>query len=483
MINKPPIYSGVKEFISKQKILFTTPGHNGKVILNSKNFCKLDAASTFETDNMDNPKTYILDSELQLTKMYNTNYSFYITNGTSCGLMSMIGSILNPGDKIIVDRICHKAVIDAIMLNSLIPVFVDREFNEDLGFHGGINPYTLDRILSANTDARAILVTSVTHYGIVTDMNELIDLADKYNMLLLADESHGAHFPFSDAFPKSAIECGADMVLHNAGETLGSMSGGAILHVNNKNIDLDRVRQTIYTYQSPETSNAFLCALENSIYYVNNAAKKYQPLISEIDRCRGIVNDGTDIIWYDDEEKSQYSIHDCDKTRIVINFAKIGMSGKEAAALLRGKYSIEPEFAEKDNVIFVASIFNSQHDIRKLMSAIMSIYKGFLKKNKEPVNPLPYIPNITENISLVCAPAKVRYCQSNWIVPGDVRGCVCKQTIYTQDTYIPLIIPGERISERHLESLDDIIDDGGTICGVAQDQKFEVVDMAYEYSL
>lgn len=483
MIIKPPIYSGVKEFISKQRILFTTPGHNGKVILNSKNFCKLDAASTFETDNMDNPRTYILDSEIQLAKMYNTYYSYYITNGTSCGLMAMIGSVLNPGDKIIVDRICHKAVIDAIMLNGLEVVFIDREFNDKLGFHGGIDTYTLERVLSTNSDAKAIVVTSCTHYGVVTNMYEISELADKYGMLILADESHGAHFPFCEAFPHSAIECGADMVLHNAGETLGSMSGGAILHVCSNEIDLDRVRQTIYTYQSPETSNAFLCALENSIYYVGGCAKKYDTLLNEIDRCRALVNDGTDIVWYNHDEKNEYCVFDNDKTRIVINFGKTGMTGGEAASILRHKYGIEPEFAEKDNVVFVASVFNSSHDIRKLASAVMKIYKNFLKKGIEHIASAPYEPNITGNISLTCAPGKVRSCQSNWTSPADVRGCICKQIIYAQETYIPLIIPGERITEMHLQSLDDIIDDGGTLCGLTQDQKFEVVDMAYEYSL
>ena len=76
---KPPIYTGVKKYISKQRVLFTTPGHNGKVILNSKNFCRLDAASSFETDTLDTPKGYILDSEYQLMKMYKTSHSYYIT--------------------------------------------------------------------------------------------------------------------------------------------------------------------------------------------------------------------------------------------------------------------------------------------------------------------------------------------------------------------------------------------------------------------
>lgn len=483
MISKPPIYSGVKGFISKQRILFTTPGHNGKVILSSKNFCKLDAASTFESDNPDNPKGYILESEKQLTKMYATCNSYYITNGTSCGIMSMIGSVLNPGEKIIVDRLCHKAVIDAIIINGLTPVFVDREYNEERGFYGGINPYTLERVMGTNSDAKAILITSPTYHGIITDMEIVSEKADRYGMLFLADESHGAHLPFCESFPHSALECGADMVLHNAGDTLGSMSGGAILHVNNSTIDPDRVRQTIYTYQSPEASNAFLCALENSIYYVNGATKKYTALLKEIEHCRGIVNDGTDIIWYDDDNRGEYCIFDNDPTRIILNFGKIGLTGREAAELLRQKHGIEPEAAEKDSVILVASVFNSPYDIRKLMNAIMKIYKQFLKKRIEPKAIGPYIPSLTENISLTCPPANVRYGVSDWISPDDVRGSICKTTIYAHPTFVPLIIPGERITERHLESLDAIIDEGGSICGVTNDRKFEVVDMAYEFNL
>lgn len=483
MIIKQPIYTGVKGFVSKQRILFNTPGHNGKVILNSKNFCKLDAASTFETDNPDNPTGYILDSEIQLAGIYGSAYSLYITNGTSCGLMSMIGSVLNQGEKIIIDRLCHKSVIDAVVMGGLVPVFVDREYNDKWGFHGGINPYTLENVLRLNTDAKAIFVTSVTHYGVVTDMQAISALADKYNMMLLADESHGAHFPFTEYFPKSALKCGADMVLHNAGATLGSMSGGAILHINNRSIDPARVRQTVYTYQSPENSNAFLCALENSVYYVSANAKKYTSLIKEIEQCRALVNDGTDIMWYNSDEKGEYCIYDSDISRIVLNFAKIGLSGIEAAEILREKHHIEPELAEKDNVILVASIFNSAHDIRKLMNAVMSIYKGFLKKHINTYTLKSYKNNLTENISMTCIPLKVKYCNSEWPAPSDVRDCVCKQVIYTQNTYIPLIMPGERITESHLESLDAVIDDGGSICGVTPDNRFEVVQKSHEYSL
>lgn len=483
MIIKPPIYTGVKTFISKQRILFNTPGHNGKVILNSKNFCKLDAASTFETDKPDNPTGYILDSERQLAKLYRSVHSYYITNGTSCGLMSMIGTVLNHGDKIIIDRLCHKSVIDAVVNGGLVPVFIDREYNEKWGFHGGINPYTLEELVSINSNAKAIIITAVTHYGIVSDMLSIAQIARKHNMYLLADESQGAHFPFSESFPQSSLDCGADMVLHNAGETLGSMSGGALLHVNNPAINLDRARQTIYTYQSPEASNAFLCALENSIYYVNGASKKYIPLIKEIERCRDMVNDGTDIQWYFKDDKGEYCIYDNDVSKIVLNFAKIGIRGTEAAAILREKYGIEPELAEKDNVVLVASIFNSPHDIRKLTGAVMSMYKSFLKKHIEPYNPAPYTNNLTENVTTVNIPLKVRYCDSNMVPPSQVHDNICKQMIYSQSTYIPLIIPGERITERHMQSLDAIIEDGGTICGVTSDNLFEVVEKAHEYSL
>lgn len=477
------IYSGIKGFIAKQKILFTTPGHNGKVIISSKNFCKLDVASNFETDSPDNPTSYILDSEKQLSDIYRTYASFYITNGSSCGLMAMMGSVLKPGDKIIVDRLCHKSVIDTIILNNLVPVFVNRAYNESLGFYGGFDPYILEKTVDENIDAKAILICSSTHYGIATNMTEIADIAHKYNIFVLADESHGAHFCFSDHFPKSALSCGADMVLHDAGETLGAMSGGAILHLNTNNIDPYKVRKTIYTFQNPETSNAYLCALENSIYYVNVNGKKYDTLIKEIDKSRALVNDSTDIIWYDSEEKGEYFTLSNDKTRIVLNFGKTGISGYEAANILREKHGIEPHFAENDNVILAASIFNSTHDLRKLTNAILSIYRSFLRKHKEPITPEAYMPTIPEATGFFCNPASTVRAGALTVSPAEARGKICKSTVYYHPTYIPVIMPGEYISDIHMQCLDMITDDGNKICGLTEDMNFEIVDPAYEYTL
>ena len=392
----------------------------------------------------------------------------------------MIGSVLEPGDKIIVDRACHKAVIDAIILNRLVPVFVEREFNTELGFFGGINPYILEGVMTAHRDAKAMYLTSPTYYGVVSDIAHIAELTYKHNMLLLVDESHGAHLPFANELPQSALYCGADMVLHNAGETLGSMSGGAILHVNNEYINCDKVRRVLYTYQSPDTSNAFLCALENSIYYASNKQKQYAALIREIDRCKSIINDGTDIVWFESNEDKRFEIYANDKTRIVINFAHIGISGKEASDILRGKYDIVPELADSYNVILAASLFNSTHDIRRLLSALMYIYKQFLKKHIDPIN--EEIPQFSNNeIVLASEPGNTMRCPSEWVEPRDVEGRICKGTIYTYPTYCPLIIPGERITQKHLQSMDLAVENGEKICGLSVEGKFEVVNMTYSY--
>lgn len=478
---KPPIYTGVKKFISKQRIMFTTPGHNGKVILNSRNFCKLDAASNFETDNLDTPSGYILESEQKLRELYGTYYSYYITNGTSCGIMAMIGSVLSPGDKIIVDRACHKSVIDAITLCRLIPVFVTREFDEELGFFGGIDLRILEGVMYAHRDAKAVFISSPTYYGVISDVEGIAQLTYKYNMLLLADESHGAHLPFAQSIAKSALYCGADMVLHNAGETIGSMSGGALLHVNNETIDTNRVRRTVYTYQTPDTSNAYLCALENSIYYASSMQKRYTWLINEIDRCKAVINGGTDIIWFETDATNDFDIFCNDKTRIVINFARIGLTGKQASDIMRLKFGIEPEMADTNNVVLVASLFNSSRDIRKLMTSLIYIYKQFLKKKIEPTEKTPVYQFSNNDIFLVSEPGNTMRCPSEWIDASDVEGRICKSTIYTYPTYFPLIIPGERITQKHLESMDLAVENGERICGLSHDGKFEVVNTTYSY--
>lgn len=88
----------------------------------------------------------------------------------------------------------------------------------------------MERCLAENPEIKAVLITSPTYDGVVSDVKAIAEIAHKYEIALIVDEAHGAHFQFSNYFPTSAVELGADLVIQSFHKTLPAMTQTAILH-------------------------------------------------------------------------------------------------------------------------------------------------------------------------------------------------------------------------------------------------------------
>ena len=222
------ISDNLKKLKKNNAISFRRPGHKGFVGMIPEEFFELDVPSSSYYD----PMTYIRMSQSKVSNLYRAPRSFYLTNGSTSGICAMISLCTKPGDTIILDRYCHRAVIDAIILMGLVPVFLDPVYMHRFGFAGGHSKETLQKTIEQNPNAKAVLITSPTYYGVVSDVKELANITHQAGMYFLVDEACGAHFQFSSHLPAPSIQLGADFSVQSIYKTLGAMSASAILHVN-----------------------------------------------------------------------------------------------------------------------------------------------------------------------------------------------------------------------------------------------------------
>lgn len=464
-----------------QRIPFNAPGHKGKVTMRTRSLSQLDLYGSSKDGDALNLRELTAVSEDEISRMYGTCRSMYLRNGATGGIYAMLAAYMKRGDKVIVDRECHRAVINGIIIQGLEPVFVKRNYNYQFSFHCGINPEAIEKTIISNKDAKAVIITSPTYYGVVSDIKSIANICHRYGMKLLVDEALGAHFGFSAGFPKPAIKLGADLSVHSAHKTLGSFGGGAILHINDPDIDFQRITDVTRMYETSAASPALLCTLENSIYYAFENSERFDMMLDEIEKCRKTICENTPIRWLGTEVCKTGEIYSIDPSRIVLNFSHATMSGYDAADFLRKKYNIEVESANENNVVCLISIYNSHSEIKKLFHALAALSKSIKNKNL-------IINDVTTNedaddSDFRLTPEKAFNASSDFVTPEMAIGRINKRIIYRMPDEIPMIIPGEKIKSVHLMEISKLLTLNGTVKGLTGDNRIEVVGITDSFGI
>ena len=476
---KPPIYDMLMKYVSKQRIKFTTPAHKGKIRMKTDNLCSIDVESLPYLSGENNPYISVKKSEEEIAGIFGASKSFYLCAGIDAGIYASLSSVCNPGDKVIVDPECDKAVINAITILALVPVFIKRSYCEKYSLNGGISTEKMEAAIESANDAKLIIVTSPTYYGVCTNIRKLTSLAHENNMLVMVDESYGAHFNFAKMSPKSALECGADIVVQSLSKTLGGFSGSALLHLAESidKVTLATIEANLDIYGGGAKSTALLCASENILFYAFKNSDKYNVIYKEIERGKQLISAKSDILWFDVENGSTCDIRQNDVTKIVLNFSKVNMTAYEAAQILTGKYGIECDYADEDNIVFSVSLYNTATEIRKLINSILAISKVVQSVEEDEFE--VYVPELfDEGPNAVMSPYKAFYCGGQWVDMDVATGKICRKSISKMPHGTPIIIPGEKITQEQINTIKTLSECGVRIHGLGENGQIEVLSLS-----
>lgn len=266
---KAPLYEALENFRKKRIVPFDVPGHkrgrgNPELVeLLGEKCVGIDVNSMKPLDDLCHPSSVIREAEALAADAFGAAHAFFMVGGTTSAVQSMILSVCKEGDKIIMPRNVHKSVINALILNGAIPVYVNPEVDQKLGIALGMEPQKLLQAVEDNPDAVAVLVNNPTYYGICSDMRSIVDIAHSHGMKVLADEAHGTHFSFHNDLPVSAMAAGADMSAVSMHKSGGSLTQSSILLLS-KSMNDDYVRQIINLTQTTSASYLLMSSLDIS---------------------------------------------------------------------------------------------------------------------------------------------------------------------------------------------------------------------------
>lgn len=482
---QPGLLERLTEYAGSDAYPFHMPGHKRREITDGipggfPDPYGIDITEIDGFDNLHHAEGILKDAMDEAAAIYGTDRSWYLVNGSTCGILSAVFATTENGGKILTARNCHKAVYHAICLNRLEAEYLYPEEITEFGINGGIRAEDVRKALEKDamhcagnsgdvrgkiTKIQAVLITSPTYEGVVSDIRVIADVAHEYGIPLIVDEAHGAHLEYADqchSFPKSALEYGADIVIQSLHKTLPCFTQTAILHVKGKLVDQDRISRYLSMFQTSSPSYLFMAGMERCIRYMDgdgrNEMIRYEKRLERfMERMEGLQV----LEVLDREICGKYrTVAGWDPSKIVVSTMRAeDFHGEELAETLRRKYHLEMEMTAPEYVIAMTSLMDTEEGFERLGTALLEI-DGALRRRTESGRKEKAASETPEGLeSKVSHPVRrMLICEAmdadtERTAFQDTVGKVSAEFVYLYPPGIPIIAPGEVFTDAIVEKI------------------------------
>ena len=438
----------LEKYFNENYLPMHMPGHKRNIkLLGEKLPYKIDITEIEGFDDLHHPEGIIKEIEEKAKKIYKSKKSFILVNGSTCGILAGIRSVVNYGDKVLVARNSHKSVYNAIELNCLNPIYVLPKIDK-YGINKNVEANDIKKILEKNKDIKLVIITSPTYEGVLSDIKAIVNIAHKYKVPVLVDEAHGAHLKFMENSNFEALNCGADIVIQSLHKTLPALTGTAILHIKGDLVKEEDVRRELSIFETSSPSYILISSIEECLDLIERNGKKlfldYQENLkyfyNEAKTLKKFKVLGNELLSNNNKkniEEIEKSLYDFGK--IVVITKNTNITGKELSDILRKDYKIEVEMASTYYIIAMTSICDNKESFQRLLNALKEIDLKFKKTVED--NSVSYeIQLPKKEMTINEALNSQKFMLENY---KNLEGKISKEYIFAYPPGIPIITPGE----------------------------------------
>ena len=445
-----PIQEALERMKRARLVPFDVPGHkrgrgNPELAAFLGSAClDVDVNSMKMLDNLCHPVSVIRDAERLAAEAFRAAHAFFMVSGTTGSVQAMVLSAVGRGDKIIMPRNVHRSAINALILCGAIPIYVNPGIDDVLGIALGMRVEDVAAAIARHPDAKAVFVNNPTYYGICSDLRAITELAHAHEMKVLVDEAHGTHLYFSDRLPVAAMDAGADMAAISMHKSGGSLTQSSLLLCSDS-MPLGYVHQIINITQTTSASYLLLASLDISR---RNLALRGREVVDKIidlvAYARDEINAIGDYYAYGRELIDGAAVFDFDTTKLSIFTRPTGLAGIEVYDILRDDYDIQTEFGDIANLLAYVSVGDRPKDIERLVAALAEIRRNYRKDPSKTLK-MEYIDPV-----VVCGPQDAFYAEKESLPIAKTCGRICSEFVMCYPPGIPILAPGEQITEEIL---------------------------------
>lgn len=368
------LYDKLKKYSKSGVYPFHMPGHKRNTALSDGTMpYEIDLTEIDGFDNLHNAEGCILEVQKLAERLYNVKKAFLLVNGATGGILSAVRAMTNKGDKVLVARNSHKSVYNALEICGLEPEYIVPAVDDEFGINCSITPLQVEKAIVENPNIKLLIITSPTYEGVVSDIKEICRIAHLHNVMVLVDEAHGAHFPFSDSFPVEAIQCGADVAVASLHKTLPSLTQTALLLTSNESL-INSLAENLAIFETSSPSYIFMSAIEKCLEFCENASafdEYIKRLNSFNKKCKSLKK--IKVLCYGNDEVKNHRFFDFDISKITVSVRGLDINGTQLAEILRNDFKIEPEMVCSDYVLLISTVCDTDEGFARLINALQII--------------------------------------------------------------------------------------------------------------
>lgn len=462
-----PYFDALRDYVDSGTRPFHTPGHKQGVGMHERlrdflgdNVLSIDLTQIRGLDDLNQPEGPILLAMRLAAQAYGADHSYFLVNGSTAGNQAMLMTGLRPGDAVLLPRNSHKSATSALIMSATRPIYMPPEVDQDLHIDHCVTPQTIESALQANPGVKAVFITSPTYYGATADLEAIERIVHGANKLLLVDEAWGPHLHFHPELPPSATSIGADACVNSTHKLLAGMSQASMLHTRGARIDQGRLRSTLRIFQSTSPQLVLLASLDVCRMQMATEGEALLSRTLALAReTRRRLNEIPGIYCMGPDHIGRPGVAGYDETRIVITVKSLGYTGYEAERILRMRYNVQVELADLFNVVALLTIGDTPASTAKLIDAVrelsreerqIDIYSptGILQRRlKTGTYQIPPIPE------LVVTPREAFLSDCVEVPFKKSAGRICVEVITPYPPGIPILCPGERITQETIDYL------------------------------
>lgn len=491
---KEIINETLDKYISEHSYPWHMPGHKRQDCYGIERWGHMFAYDFTEAEGLDDmhkPQSFIRESMESLCNIYGTRKTYMLVNGATSGILAAIHATCKQGSYILMGRNCHKSVYHAVNLLKLHPEYLIPELVEGSSICGDITPENVrQHIANMIKNGRmpsAVVLTSPTYEGIVSDIKEISQVLKQYSIPLIVDQAHGAHFTFmGEDYLSSAIENGADFVIESLHKTLPSLTQTAVIHVMNSKYEKNLERY-LEVFQTSSPSYLFMQSIEKAVVYCQKATVEFEKYKTRLQGFRKRCEQLEYLTLFYPEGK----VYGYDISKLVVLIsanAEIECHGKRQrltgvllSKILVEEYKQVPEMAATDYVLALTSVIDDEKAFDKLFDVLQDIDQRVSSVMKDIETTDGSAEEIAKSVE---TDRKAYPIPDMRMIPGEVwdqdsilieleqaERRMAGEYIYAYPPGIPVVVPGEIISAKEIETIQEMLNEGLNMTGVYLSEK------------
>lgn len=458
-VEQAPLYEKLINISSHSPISFHVPGHkNGKIFPKLgyekfKQLLSIDLTELTGLDDLHAPSQVIKEAQDLAANWFQSKKTYFLVGGSTVGNLAMILATCSVGDKVIVQRNCHKSILNGLELSGAHPIFMAPVYDERVKRYTTPTYKYIKKAIEDNPKAKAIVLTYPDYFGHTFNLKEVVEFAHSYGIPVLVDEAHGVHFSLGNFFPETALESGADVVVQSAHKMAPAMTMASFLHVNSSYVAPDRIEHFLQMLQSSSPSYPLLASLDLSRLYLQSITKEE---LEKIQTSVGCLRDKL-------SESQFWSVlqlveGEDDPLKITIQISDF--NAREVATLFE-KENIYPELTTHNQILFIHGLspFTEWERLDTSLKKINGQLKSKSKRAKIDEKEL-YFSSMIQ--SLTYSYGKMNKMETIFLPWEQIDCHIAAEAIIPYPPGIPIIAKGENITNKHKEVIKYLVEQGTT---------------------